>query len=215
MSVAPRIQIIDYGLGNIFSIRQACERASMTPIVSAAPEEIDRADGIILPGVGAFGNAMDSLRNLNLVGPLCDAVTAGKPLMGICLGMQLLFQESEEFGTHTGLGLLPGTIRRIPDQVDGNRRLRVPNVGWNQAWIAEGVPNREIMQGIPDGAYMYFVHSFYAAPADTADLLLTTTYGDLCYCCATQRDHILGVQFHPEKSGPVGLKIYENWARSI
>lgn len=211
----PRIQIIDYGLGNLFSIDQACHKVGMEPFVSASPADLTTADGIILPGVGAFGMAMDRLTAHGFVEPLREVVQSGKPLMGICLGMQLLFDESEEFGTHSGLGLLSGKIRRIPEQFEAERRLRVPNVGWNRVHFPEGVKDREVDSGIVDGAYMYFVHSFYVDPADSADCLLTTQYGQLRYCCATRKGSILGVQFHPEKSGPAGLKLYENWARTI
>ncbi|MEX1027525.1 MAG: imidazole glycerol phosphate synthase subunit HisH [Candidatus Paceibacterota bacterium] len=215
MKAAPRVQIIDYGLGNLFSIQQACHQVGMDPVVSSSPKDLAGANGIILPGVGAFGQAMDRLRELDFVEPLRETLRAGKPMLGICLGMQLLFDESEEFGTHAGLALLPGKIRRIPDQVEANRRLRVPNVGWNQVQLADGVQDREILQGVRNGSYMYFVHSFYADPTDPADWLLATEYGKIRYCCATQRDSILGVQFHPEKSGPLGLKLFDNWARTI
>ena len=215
MKAAPRVQIIDYKLGNLFSIQQACHRAGMNPFVSADPEELRHADGIILPGVGAFGNAMDSLRQLSFIEPLKEVVQAGKPLMGICLGMQLLFDESEEFGTHAGLGFLSGKIRKLPGQVENGRRLRVPNVGWNRIHPAAGVADRPAVSGIPDGSFMYFVHSFYAEPANPADQLLSTQYGRICYCCGAQKDNILGLQFHPEKSGPRGLRLYENWAGAL
>ena len=215
MKAAPRVQIIDYGLGNLFSIQQACHQVGLEPIVSGDSKDLVEANGIILPGVGAFGQAMDRLRELDFVEPLRETLRAGKPMLGICLGMQLLFDESEEFGTHAGLALLPGKIRRIPDQVDENRRLRVPNVGWNQVHFADGAQNNGILEGVRDGAYMYFVHSFYAEPTNPGDWLLSTEYGKIRYCCATQRDSILGVQFHPEKSGPLGLKLFENWARTI
>lgn len=215
VKIAPRVQIIDYKLGNLFSIQQACHQAGLNPFVSADPDKLRHADGIILPGVGAFGNAMDSLRKLSFVDALNDVVLAGKPLMGICLGMQLLFDESEEFGNHAGLQFLSGKIRKLPGQVENGRRLRVPNVGWNRIHPDVNVADHHILSGIPDGAFMYFVHSYYADPANSADQLLTTDYGSICYCCGAQRDNILGLQFHPEKSGPCGLRFYENWARSI
>lgn len=215
MNHAPRVQIVDYRLGNLFSIQQACRRVGMDAFVSASAESLKQVDGIILPGVGAFGNAMDSLRQLRLLDPLRGAVEAGTPLMGICLGMQLLFQESEEFGQHEGLGLLPGTIRRIPEQIVAGRKLRVPNVGWNHVYFAPHATDLALREGVPDGAYFYFVHSFYADPAEPSDCLTTTQYGRIRYCSAVRRGNILGVQFHPEKSAQVGLRFYENWAQSL
>lgn len=215
MKSVPRVQIIDYGLGNLFSIQQACRHVGIEPVISGSPHELDQANAVILPGVGAFGKAMERLRELDFVEPLRETLKAGKPMLGICLGMQLLFDESEEFGTHAGLGLLPGRIRRIPDQVQANRRLRVPNVGWNQVHFADDAQNRWIARGIRNDSYMYFVHSFYAEPSDSSDSLMATEYGKLRYCCAAQRGNILGVQFHPEKSGSVGLKLFKNWAEAI
>ncbi|MEZ6060292.1 MAG: imidazole glycerol phosphate synthase subunit HisH [Planctomycetaceae bacterium] len=210
-----RIQIVDYRLGNLFSIRQACQRIGIDAVVSSSPQSFDSVDGIILPGVGAFGNAMESLRELNLISSLRTFAASGKPLLGICLGMQLLFDESEEFGRHEGLGILPGTVRRIPDQTLAGRRLRVPNVGWNPvARSNSGVADR-VLEGIADDEFMYFVHSYCAVPADSADVLTSTTYGSIRYCSAVRRGHILGVQFHPEKSAGAGLRILKNWAREL
>ena len=210
-----RIQIIDYGLGNLFSIEQAFRSVGADVVVSASVDDIASADGIILPGVGAFGNAMEKLRELNIIEPLREAVDAGKPLMGICLGMQLLFDESEEFGTHQGLGLLPGKIRRIPDQGELDKRLRVPNVGWNTVSLSDSADDADVMDGIPAESFFYFVHSYFCAPDNDGDSLLETQYGDVRYCCAAQRNNILGVQFHPEKSGPMGLRLYHNWLQSV
>lgn len=214
MSGGKRVQIIDYKLGNLFSISQACQRAGMDAFVSAEPD-FDDADGVILPGVGAFGNAMDRLTDLDLVGPLQELAASGKPLLGICLGMQLLFDRSEEFGEHEGLGLLPGEIRRIPDQRIDDRVYRVPNVGWNRISFCHPDAHAAATEGIPDGAYMYFVHSFYADPADNSDRLTETRYGKFRYCSAVRRGSILGYQFHPEKSGELGLRFYRNWAQSL
>lgn len=213
--MSKRIQIIDYGLGNLFSIQQACESLGAEAIVSSAVDEFGAVDGIILPGVGAFGNAIEKLRELNIVEPLKEAVNAGKPLMGICLGMQLLFDESEEFGQHEGLGLLPGKIRRIPDQTENEQKLRVPNVGWNPADFTVEATSSAILHGIASGTYFYFVHSYYCEPSQTTDWLLQTQYGKICYCCAAQRDNILGLQFHPEKSGKLGLRLYHNWLETL
>lgn len=212
MSAQPAIQIIDYGLGNLFSIQQACRKSGLEPVVSANVATLRKVDGIILPGVGAFGNAMERLRELEIIEPLVDVVREGKPLMGICLGMQLLFEQSEEFGTHQGLRILPGRIRRIPSQFKAKRRLRVPNVGWNRVYRCSASEENPILRGIPDAAFMYFVHSYYVDAVEPSDQMLRTKYGEIDYCCATQRDNVLGVQFHPEKSGTQGLKFYKNWA---
>ncbi|MCG8449790.1 MAG: imidazole glycerol phosphate synthase subunit HisH [Pirellulales bacterium] len=215
MKAAPRVQIIDYRLGNLFSVQQACQRVGMEAFVSDSTDALSEADGLILPGVGAFGDAMENLRKLNLIEPLCAAASRGKPLMGICLGMQLLFDQSEEFGNHAGLGLLAGQIRRIPDQNFAERKLRVPNVGWNQVQFCDRDDAHAIRAGIPDDTYMYFVHSYYADPADPADRLTTTRYGEIRYCSSVLRGTILGVQFHPEKSAELGLQFYRNWAQSL
>jgi len=212
---APRVQIVDYRLGNVFSIQQACRRVGIDAFVSSCPADLPTSDGIILPGVGGFGNAMDNLRELQLLEPLQGIAASGKPLMGICLGMQLLFEESEEFGEHKGLGILPGRIRRIPDQVIQGRRLRVPNVGWNQVSFAERPDAASLLDGIADGEFMYFVHSFFADPSESSDELTATRYGAIRYCSAVLRSNILGVQFHPEKSAGAGLRFYQNWASGL
>lgn len=209
-----RIQIIDYGLGNLFSIEQALQSVGAKTVVSHSMDDLTAADGIVLPGVGAFGNAMQKLREMNIVEPLRAAVKAGKSLMGICLGMQLLFDESEEFGNHEGLGILPGKIQRIPDQTEADQKLRVPNVGWNTVSRSDSAAN-DVMDGIPSESFFYFVHSYFCAPSNDDDWLLETQYGKVRYCCAARRDKILGVQFHPEKSGPMGLKLYHNWIQTL
>lgn len=218
----PRVQIIDYKLGNLFSVQQACRHFGLDAFVSDSPETLSDVDGLILPGVGAFGNAMENLRDLKLLEPLREVVGQGKPLFGVCLGMQLLFEESEEFGRHEGLGLLPGRIRRLPAQTEsaGNsaessRKLRVPNVGWHGIEFSDSNASHAVRRGIPDHPLMYFVHSYFAEPAETADTLTMTEYGAFRYCSGVHRQNILGVQFHPEKSGRTGLKFYENWAATL
>lgn len=215
MNRAPRVQIIDYKLGNLFSVQQACRQFGLEAFVSDSPESLEDADGLILPGVGAFGNAMENLRDLKLLEPLQAVVRQGKPLFGVCLGMQLLFEESEEFGHHKGLGLLPGRVCRLPQQTEYARKLRVPNVGWHAIQFADAPRSTLIRTGIPDTPLMYFVHSYYADPGDPADTLAMTDYGQFRYCSGVHRQNILGVQFHPEKSGRTGLRFYENWARTL
>jgi glutamine amidotransferase len=199
------IVIVDYGVGNLRSVQKGLERVGATAVVSDDLASLDAAQGVILPGVGAFGDGMDNLVARRLVEPVLRQVEAGKPLLGICLGMQLLFEESEEMGRHQGLGLLPGRVVRFPD---GD--LKVPHIGWNQLLDARG----GILQGIQDGAYAYFVHSYYALPEDPADVLATTEYG-LEFASVVGRGKILGAQFHPEKSQEVGLRLLENFAALV
>jgi glutamine amidotransferase len=210
-----KVQIIDYGLGNLFSIRHACLHSGIDAVISTQHDTLMQADGIILPGVGAFGHAMDTLRQLQLLQPLHDAVAAGKPLLGICLGMQLLLDASEEFGLHQGLGLIPGVVRKLPElRTDGTVR-RIPAVGWNQIHLNPHRSQPQIDCGLPDSAWMYFVHSFAAAPEHSEDVLTLTDYEGIRYCSAIRRNHVMGVQFHPERSARHGLQFLKHWASSL
>lgn len=200
------IAIVDYGVGNLRSVQKALERVGATAVVTADPAMLDAAQGIVLPGVGAFGDGMDQLRARHLVEPVLRQVEEGKPLLGICLGMQLLFEESEEMGLHQGLGLLPGRVVRFPE---GD--LKVPHIGWNQLHLTAARPEMEILSGIREGAHAYFVHSYYVAPAEPADVLAVTDYG-LEFASVVGRGQIYGAQFHPEKSQDVGLRLLENFA---
>lgn len=211
-----RIAIVDYGLGNLFSVQRACEQAGLPSTITPDPAELERADGIILPGVGAFGDAMDTLHRRGLVEPLKRAAESGKPLMGVCLGIQLLMGESEEFGRHEGLGLLKGRVVRFGEPRDGERRLKVPQVCWNrvnrpagQGW--QGTP----LEGLADGEYMYFVHSFYVQPEDPSVILTTTRYGHVEFCSSVLRGNVFACQFHPERSGAKGLAVYRGWASTV
>jgi glutamine amidotransferase len=199
------IVIVDYGVGNLRSVQKGLERVGATAVISDDPAMLDAARGVILPGVGAFGDGMDNLVARQLVEPVLRQVEGGKPLLGICLGMQLLFEESEEMGRHQGLGLLPGRVVRFSD---GD--LKVPHIGWNQLLGTRG----EVLRGVQDGAYAYFVHSYYALPDDPADVQATTEYG-LEFASVVGRGKILGAQFHPEKSQEVGLRLLENFARLV
>jgi imidazole glycerol-phosphate synthase subunit HisH len=209
--------IVDYGLGNLFSIRQACEAAGMEARITASHAELLDADVILLPGVGAFGDAMAALRRLDLVGPLRAVGSSGKLIVGICLGMQLLLTESREFGRHEGLGLVEGEVVSLREQRTAERRLKVPLIGWHGIYPA---PGRSVddwagtpLDGTPEGASMYFVHSFHVTPADGRTVLATSTYGDLEFCSALRSGNVMGFQFHPERSGPEGLRIYGNIAK--
>ncbi len=219
----PRIAIVDYGLGNLFSVAQACRHAGLDSTITSAPDDLWRADGVILPGIGAFGHAMRTLDRLGLRSTLVEVATSGKPTVGICLGFQLLFSESHEFGTHAGLGIVDGVVENLRDAAPAaaaGRTPKVPHVGWHairrdssgrsdDAWAGT------LLAGVPDGAPMYFVHSFHARPARDAATLATARFGALAYCCAIQAGDVFGCQFHPERSGADGLRIYGNFARRL
>jgi glutamine amidotransferase len=203
------IAVVDYGMGNLRSVQKALERVGVAAIVTDDPAALDAAQGVVLPGVGAFGDAMANLRAQRLIEPLLCQVTRGKPLLGICLGMQLLFDESEEMGRHQGLGLLPGRVVRFEE-----RELRVPHVGWNQLRMATDklqIRNGGLLDEIADGAYAYFVHSYYVAPEKPADVLATTEYGS-DFASVVGREMVFGAQFHPEKSQEIGLQLLKNFA---
>lgn len=199
------IAIVDYGMGNLRSVQKALERVGSRAVVTDDPAVLELAQGVLLPGVGAFGDAMDSLRSRQLLAPVLCQVEGGKPLLGICLGMQLLFDESEEMGRHKGLGLLPGRVVRFP-----KGDLRVPHVGWNEFRQSRG----DLLAGIADGAYAYFVHSYFAVPEEPMDVLATTEYG-LEFAAVVGRGLIYGAQFHPEKSQEVGLQLLKNFVRLV
>jgi glutamine amidotransferase len=194
--------IIDYGMGNLRSVEKALEAAGGQARLSSDPDAVRRAERLILPGVGAFGDAMENLRRSGLERAILDAVGSGKPLLGLCLGLQLLFDESEEFGRHDGLRLIPGKVRKFQGAA-----LRVPHVGWNQV---ESVRQDPLLDGIPDGSYFYFVHSYYVEPGGAADVLCRTEYG-LPFCSVARRGNIWGAQFHPEKSQTAGRQLLRNF----
>jgi glutamine amidotransferase len=207
----PRAAIVDFRLGNLFSVERASAIAGLAPVITSERDTITTADVVILPGVGAFGDAMDTLRALDLVGPLRDVAASGRLLIGICLGFQLLMRESEEFGAHAGLGLIDGVVRRLAPTTP---RAKVPQIGWNR--IAEARPGawtETPLEAQTDGAYMYFVHSYCVVPADDRLASTTTTYEGETYCSAIRRGAIHAFQFHPERSGPAGLEIYRAIAR--
>jgi glutamine amidotransferase len=212
------ICIVDYGMGNLRSVQKAFDRVGATAVVSPNARDIERAEALVLPGVGAFGDAMRNLRANGLVQPLLAVVDAGKPVLGICLGMQLLFEESEELGIHRGLGLLPGRVRRFPfgsraaSTLGPSRPMsKVPHIGWNQIRIRRAHP---LLEGVPDGSFAYFVHSYYVEPGHPSPVVAETDYG-LDFASVVGRGNRMGIQFHPEKSQAVGLRILANFARAI
>lgn len=203
-------------MGNMFSVQHACASVGLSSHITSQPDEILKADAAILPGVGAFAEAMDNLKWLDLVGCIMDFIASGKPFMGVCLGMQLLFTESEEFGMHEGLGIVDGSVLRFPSLDRKERKLKVPQIGWNRIRIPthciarkwDGTP----LDGLEDGAYMYFVHSYYAFPQSSSVVLSTTEYGGVEYCSSLKMGNLFATQFHPEKSARHGIAIYRKWA---
>jgi len=200
------IAIIDYEMGNLRSVQKALERVGATAVVTRDPDVIMDAAAAVLPGVGAFGTCMDNLRRHGLVEPVKVFVASGRPFLGICLGMQLLFDESEEFGPVRGLGILPGKVVRFAPDPEGQRK--VPQMGWNALTIERRAPH---LEGLQDGTQVYFVHSYYPVPADRAVIATTTDYGG-AFASSVWHDNVFACQFHPEKSQRVGLRILANFA---
>lgn len=218
------IGIIDYGMGNLRSVEKAFERIGYGVKIIRTSEEIANSAKLILPGVGSFGQAMENLRQLDLLEPLRDSLREGKPLLGICLGLQLLFQESEEHGLHEGLAFFRGRVRRLPEGV------KVPHIGWNQIDIQSGSP---LLKGVLDGSFFYFVQSYYVEPGGAVSpestttlapggavrpksattpprVIATTDYG-IEFASIVTRGNVFGVQFHPEKSQDLGLRLLKNF----
>ncbi len=202
-----KVVIIDYGMGNLFSVKLACEKVGMDALISNDKSEILKASALILPGVGAFGDAMETLEKSDLASAIKEFIDSGKPFLGICLGMQLLMTESEEFGIHKGLGIIKGRVVKFSSKKD-----KVPQVGWNKVSKLENGTNWEgtLLRGLSEKDYMYFVHSFYVLPASKDVILSETNYADLKYCSSLQDKNVFACQFHPEKSGEKGLMIYKN-----
>lgn len=206
------IAIIDYDMGNLKSVAKAFEKVGAPARVTRDPGVIMDASHVVLPGVGAFRDCIKHLDEFNLISPILKSVKEGKPFLGICLGMQLLFDESMEFGRHQGLGLIKGSVLRFPAATDsGGLELKVPHMGWNDIKMSKG---SALMKGIHDGAYFYFVHSYYTAPSDASVTLTTTGYG-LEFTSAIEKDNIMACQFHPEKSQRVGLKLLKNFSELV
>ena len=195
-------------MGNLASVKKALAALHYDAVITSDPNVIGSADGVILPGVGAFAPAMANLKAAGLDSAVKEACASGKPFLGICLGMQLLFEGSEEGAEGgsliEGLGIIPGAVRKFPADATTDKGLKVPQMGWNSLTECRGIFN--------DGDYVYFVHSFYCDPADDAVTAAKTEYG-IRYCCAVEKDNIFATQFHPEKSGEVGLAILSKFAR--
>lgn len=199
------IAIIDYGIGNLRSVEKAFTAQGIEAVVTRDEKVLRAADKLVLLGVGAFGYAMQSLRKLGFDELVIEAATAGKPLIGLCVGLQMMFEEGHEFGVHRGLGLLKGKVIKFPDN------LHVPHIGWNQVAIQSAYQNQPIFRGLEDQSFFYFVHSYYVEPKDADCIYGNTDYG-ITYASICGRDNIVGVQFHPEKSQATGLKLLKNFA---
>lgn len=198
------IAIIDYGMGNLRSVQKGFEKVGHQAIVTSDPAQVAAAAKVVLPGVGAFEDAIAELRRLNLVRPVLDAIDSGKPFLGICLGLQMLFDVSYENGRHEGLGVIPGEVVRF----DLPKGYTVPHMGWNQLAIRQPAP---ILKDVAEGTYVYFVHSYYVAPKDAQVIATETDYGGP-FCSMIWRDNVYATQFHPEKSQSEGLRILKNFA---
>lgn len=199
------IALIDYGAGNLRSVAKAFEQVGASITLNSDPSQLAQADKMVLPGVGSFGDGMAALQRQGLVGPIRQAVEAGKPLLGICLGMQLLLQSSEEMGFHQGLALLPGQVLHFPET-----ELKVPHTGWNQLWPTKSSP---LLSDIPAGSYAYFNHSYYCQPAPEV-VAADTDYG-LRFASALSHGNVHGLQFHPEKSQHIGLQMLRNFVERV
>lgn len=202
------IAIIDYGMGNLRSVQKAFERLGYSPVVTSDAETLDRADRIVLPGVGAIADAMSSLRAHRLIAPIRRAVAANKPFLGICLGFQLLFESSEENGSCDGLGLIPGRVVRFTPRPG----LPVPHIGWNTLTFPE--KQASLFRGLTAGVHFYFVHSYYAVCDEPSAVAATTDYG-VPFCSAVARGNLFGTQFHPEKSQSAGMTVLKNFAEGL
>lgn len=206
-----KVVIIDYSLGNLFSVKQACDTVGMNAKISSEKIDIEGADALILPGVGAFIEAMTNLENLKLVTVIKDVVNSGKPIFGICLGLQLLFTRSEEFGSGEGLNLIDGVIKKFPATYN-DKKIKVPQIAWNKIYSSKQSWKDSPLKDIEENEFMYFVHSYYVDPSEESCVMTLTDYEGLEYCSGIAKNNIFATQFHPEKSAEKGISIYRNWA---
>ena len=203
---APRVTIVDYQMGNLRSVQKALEHVGAEATITNSASEIAAADRLILPGVGAFRDAIREIQNRDLVKPIKDFIASGRPFLGICLGLQLLFDVSEEGGIYEGLGVLPGRVVRF----DLPAEYKVPHMGWNR--VKQEQAGLGMFDGLPADPYFYFVHSYYVRPDDASLCWLSSDYGG-AFCAAVARDNVMATQFHPEKSQKHGLQLLENFSR--
>ncbi|CBN54605.1 MULTISPECIES: imidazole glycerol phosphate synthase subunit HisH [Kamptonema] len=202
------IAVVDYDMGNLHSVCKGLEKVGATPHVTDSPKEIDRADAVVLPGVGSFDPAVQHLRSRGLVEPIKAAIASGKPFLGICLGLQILFESSEE-GTEPGLGIVAGTVRRFHSEPG----LTIPHMGWNQLQFNQ--PDIPLWQSLSANNWVYFVHSYYVDPVDSRVCAASTTHGTQTVTAAIAQGNLMAVQFHPEKSSATGLQILSNFVSQV
>lgn len=212
------VVVMDYGVGNLLSVTRALEHCGASAKISSEPAEIRGAERLVLPGVGAFESCMASLRESGLREPLLEFIGSGRPLLGICVGMQMMLERSEEFGVHPGLGIIKGKVARIADTDTEGRKLKIPHIGWSPLVAPAGASEARwrgtVLEDVPPRAAAYFVHSFAALPTEPADCLAVTLYGGQPITAAIARDNVTGTQFHPEKSGAVGLRMLGHFLSS-
>lgn len=206
-----KVVIIDYQLGNLFSVKQACDTVGINSEISSNREDILNADALILPGVGAFIEAMNNLKKFGLDTAIQIKVSGGTPIFGICLGQQLLFTESEEFGAGKGLDLISGIIKRFPETIE-ERKVKVPHIAWNIIFTLKQEWGKSALKDLNNNEFMYFIHSYYVKPFDDDCILTLTNYDGIEFCSSILKNNIFATQFHPEKSADKGISIYKNWA---
>ncbi|HUU50191.1 MAG TPA: imidazole glycerol phosphate synthase subunit HisH [Nitrospinota bacterium] len=204
------IAVVDYGMGNLRSVQKGLERVGQDAVITSNPDIIKKASALVLPGVGAFGACMNNLQSYRLVDVVLSSIKKGKPFLGICVGMQLLFSECEEFGKSLGLDILKGKVVRFPQTVNG-ARLKIPHMGWNNIKFKKNSP---FFKGLPDNSFVYFVHSYHPIPEDK-DIIATTTKYGIEFTSSVYKDNIFATQFHPEKSQTTGLNILRNFGELI
>ncbi len=203
------IAIIDYGMGNLRSVQKGFEKIGSEAIITDDPQVVLQAERVVLPGVGAFRDCMHNLEQGGFVEPILKIIAEGRPFLGICVGMQLLFSDSVEFGLYSGLNVIPGHVLRFPGQMMvAGEKLKVPQMGWNQLSFKRRPP---VFEGIENGSNVYFVHSYYVKPDDSSVIATTTDYG-IEFCSSVWKDNVVATQFHPEKSQTIGLQILKNFA---
>ena len=206
-----KVSIIDFEGGNLFSVIQACKSIGLDASITSDYNEILKGDGLILPGVGSFPYAMKMLKKKDLINPIKDFISSNKPFMGICLGFQLLFSQSEEFENCNGLDIIKGSVRKFDFK---DKIVKVPQIGWNKIYNQNGWKNSSL-ENIRQQEYMYFVHSYYVVPKDKNNVLSYTKYEKFEYCSSIINNNIFATQFHPEKSGIEGMKIYKKWSELL
>ncbi len=200
------INVVDYGVGNLHSVAKALEKVGAQTRITSDWKDVDKSDGVVLPGVGAFKDSMDAMHRSDLAKAILAFIASGKPFLGVCVGLQMLFSESEEFGISKGLGIFPGRVVKF------GQGQKVPHMGWNQIQIKKN--GNPLLEGIKEGEYLYFVHSFYVAPRDKDIIAAQSSYG-VDFTCMVWEKNVFGTQFHPEKSQTAGLKIYENFKNLV